>query len=205
MLKKYKWPIIAGVVIIVGAIYVLWNPPSTKVKYEYWKGSYAELKRITATDEFVKLKVITDLREQNALLQSSIDSANTIIAHLEEGKADAEAALKKARQGWDTLSAEAQAKLHELDTAWSKKFDILQGQYDALKTANFDLQTQYKNALSIGDNYKSLWGSEKNLRQKCELGIQIADKRIASLQRTVRLTRYVSIAVIVATVFLVKK
>ncbi len=205
MLKKYKWPIIVGVVIIVGAIYVLWNPPSTKVKYEYWKGSYAELKRITATDEFVKLKIITDLREQNALLQSSIDSANTIIAHLEEGKADAEAALTKAREGWDALSAEAQSKLHELDEAWAKKFDILQGQYDALKTANFDLQTQYRTELKISGEYRSLWENEKSLRLKCEAGIGLSDKRIASLNRTIRLTRYAALAVIVATVFLVKK
>ena len=205
MLKKYKWPIIAVGVFIIGAIYVLWNPPSTKDALEYWRGSYNELKRITATDEFIKLKVITDLREQNALLQGSIDSANTIIAHLEEGKADAEAALKKARQGWDTLSAEAQAKLHELDAAWAAKFDILQGQYDEQAKVVFSLTKQYQAALSIGANYRSLWENEKSLRLKCEVGIGLSDKRIASLSRTVRLTRYVSLAAIVATAFLVKK
>ena len=205
MLKKYKWPIIVGVVVVVGLAYVLWNPPSTKDKYEYWKGSYQELKRITATDEFIKLKVITDLREQTALLQGSIDSANTIIAKLEEGKADAEAALNKAREGWDALSAEAQAKLHELDAAWAKKFNILQGQYDEQAKVVFSLTKQYQAALSIGDSYKVLWEGEKNLRLKCEQGIHLADKRIASLQRTVRLTRYAAFAAVVATAFLVKK
>ena len=204
MLKKYKWPIIAVGVFIIGAIYVLWNPPSTKVKYEYWKGSYAELKRITATDEFVKLKIITDLREQNALLQSSIDSANTIIAHLEEGKADAEAALTKAREGWDALSAEAQSKLHELDEAWAKKFDILQGQYDEQAKIVFNLTKQYQAALSIGANYRSLWTSEKALRLKCEDGISLSDKRIASLQRQVKLWKGIGVIAVIATAILKK-
>jgi hypothetical protein len=204
MFKKYKWPIIAVGVFIIGAIYVLWNPPSTKVKYEYWKGSYAELKRITATDEFVKLKIITDLREQNALLQSSIDSANTIIAHLEEGKADAEAALTKAREGWDALSAEAQSKLHELDEAWAKKFDILQGQYDEQAKIVFNLTKQYQAALSIGANYRSLWTSEKALRLKCEDGISLSDKRIASLQRQVKLWKGIGVIAVIATAILKK-
>ncbi len=205
MLKKYKWPIIVGVVVVVGLAYVLWNPPSTKDKYEYWKGSYQELKRITATDEFIKLKVITDLREQNSLLQGSIDSANTIIAKKEAEKEAAEIELKKAHQGWDAFSVEAQAKLHELDVAWAKKFDILQGQYDEQAKVVFSLTKQYQAAISIGDTYKLLWESEKSLRLKCEQGIHLADKRIASLQRTVRLTRYAALAAVVATVFLVKK
>jgi ABC-type sugar transport system substrate-binding protein len=204
-MTKYKWPIIAAVAIIVGAIYVFWNPPSTKDRLEYWRGSYAELKQVYAADEQIKLATIAELEGQNALLQGSIDSANTVIARLEEGKADAEAALNKAREGWDALSAEAQAKLHELDDAWSKKFDILQGQYDEQEKVVFSLTKQYQAALSIGDTYKVLWEGEKNLRLKCEQGIHLADKRIASLQRTVRLTRYAALAVIVATVFLVKK
>jgi hypothetical protein len=204
MLKKYKWPIIAVAVFIVGAVYVLWNPPSTKDALEYWRGSYSELKRITATDEFIKLKVITDLREQNSLLQGSIDSANTIIAHLEEGKANAEAALKKAREGWDSLSAEAQAKLHELDKAWIAKFDILQGQYDALKGANFDLQTQYQTELKISANYRSLFESEKSLRLKCEDGISLSDKRIASLSKQVKLWKGIAVVAVVATALLKK-
>ncbi len=205
MLKKYKWPIIAGIAIVVGAIYVFWNPPSTKDAYEYWKGSYAELKRVTATDEFIKLATISKLEQDITLLQGSIDSANTIIANLEEGKADAEAVLSKARQGWDALSAEAQAKLHELDAAWAKKFDILKGQYDEQAKVVFSLTKQYQAALSIGDSYKLLWEGEKNLRLKCEQGIHLADKRIASLSRTVKLTRYAALAAIVATVFLLKK
>jgi hypothetical protein len=204
MLKKYKWPIIAGVAIVIGAIYIFWNPPSTKDAYEYWKGSYAELKRVTATDEFIKLKVITDLREQNALLQLSIDSANTVIAHLEEGKADAEAALNKAREGWDALSAEAQAKLHELDAAWAKKFDILQGQYDEQERVNFDLKTQCQNEIKVSDKYKSLWEGEKNLRLKCEQGTHLADKRIGSLSRQVKLWKGIGVAAVILTALLKK-
>jgi hypothetical protein len=205
MLKKYKWPIIAGLAIIIGAIYVLWNPPSTKDALEYWRGSYNELKRITATDEFIKLKVITDLREQNSLLQSSIDSANTIIANLEQDVVVAEVAVAEARKGWAAFSTECQAKLKELDLSWSAVHKIDREEIEQYKTSNFDLQTQYQTELKISANYRSLWENEKSLRLKCEVGIGLSDKRIASLNRTIKLTRLCAVVAIVATVFLVKK
>ncbi len=204
MLKKYKWPIIAVGVFIVGAVYVLWNPPSTKDRLEYWRGSYNELKRITATDEFIKLKVITDLREQNSLLQSSIDSANTIIANLEQDVVVAEVAVAEARKGWAAFSTECQAKLKELDLSWSAVHKIDREEIEQYKTSNFDLQTQYQTELKISANYRSLWENEKSLRLKCEVGIGLSDKRIASLNRQVKLWKGIGVIAVIATAILKK-
>jgi len=203
-MTKYKWPIIAGIAIVVGAVYVLWNPPSTKDKYIYWRGEYNALKSIAEANEQIKLATIAELEGKNSLLQGSIDSANTIIAQLEQDVVEAEVEVAEARKGWDKFSVECQAKLKTLDLSWSAVHEIDRKEIAALKTANFDLLGQYNNQIRISQEHSGLWVQEKTLRMKAETGLNLADKRIRSLQRKAKLTLPAMAAVVVAVLLLRK-
>lgn len=79
--------------------------------------------------------VIGDLRKDIAArddninqLNGELDSNATVIAALKKQKDDAEGAVVNARKGWDAFSLEAQAKLKELDDAWSARFSLAQAE-----------------------------------------------------------------------------
>jgi hypothetical protein len=206
MLKKYKWPIIAVGVFIIGAIYVLWNPPSTKDKLEYWKGEYAESKRIYEADAQIKLATIAELQGQNALLQGSIDSANTIIANLEGKQGEATNAIGHLTTalGQAKTDAERVPILTSLVDEWKGKFTLAQAQIAEKDKVIFSLTTQYHNEISVSANYKSLYESEHTLRLKCEEGIGLSDKRIASLTKQVKLWKGIGVIAVIATALLKK-
>ncbi len=206
MLKKYKWPIIAVVVLIVGAVYVLWNPPSTKDALNYWRGEYNELRKITTADEQIKLATIAELEGKNSLLQGSIDSANTIIANLEGQQSDSDRDILNLEQSLAQAKTDAERVpiLTALVDEWKGKFTLAQAQIAEKDKVIFSLTEQYHNEISVSANYKSLWEREHTLRLKCEEGIGLSDKRIATLNRTVKTTRLVAVAVVLAVVLLKK-
>ena len=207
MLKKYKWPIIAVGVLIIGATYVLWNPPSTKDRLEYWKGEYAESKRIYEADAQIKLATIAELQGQNALLQGSIDSANTIIANLEGKQGEATNAIGHLTTalGQAKTDAERVPILAALVDEWKGKFTLAQAQIAEKDKIIFSLTNKYNNQLRISEEYSGLWGKEKTLRLKAEIGLNLQDKRIRILEKKSKLIQYGAVVAIVATVFLVKK
>jgi len=204
MIKKYGVYAVGALLVALAVGYVVCDKPRLTDRINYWRGQYEEQKKVAMADAQIKLATIAELEGQNALLQGSIDSANTIIAQKEQENAQANVALANAHKGWAAFSAEAQAKLKELDDAWAAKFDILLKQDQEKDKINFSLTKQYQSALSIGEEYKGLWGQEKTLRLQAETGLNLQDKRIASLQKQVKLTRVVSLVAVVATLFLKK-
>lgn len=204
MWAKHKFYIIGAVLLTIAVSYMVCDRASLTDKINYWRGQYGEQKKVAAATEVIQLAAIAELNEGTALLQSSIDSANATIAKKEAEKEAAETELKKARQGWGALSIEAQAKLHELDAAWSAKFDILQGQYDERGKVVFSLTKQYQDEISVSAKYCNLWQSEKGLRLKAEVGLNLFDKKVANLQRQVKAWRVIAVIGVAAT-FLLKK
>lgn len=204
MIKKYGVYAVGALLVALAVGYVVCDKPRLTDRINYWRGQYEEQKKVAMADAQIKLATIAELEGQNALLQGSIDSANTIIAQKEQENAQANVALANAHKGWAAFSAEAQAKLKELDDAWAAKFDILLKQDQEKDKINFSLTKQYQSALSIGEEYKGLWGQEKTLRLQAETGLNLQDKRIASLQKQVKLTRVVAVLAVVATLFLKK-
>jgi hypothetical protein len=207
MIKKYKWFAIGGLLVALAVGYVVCDKPRLTDRINYWRGQYEEQKKVAMADAQIKLATIAELEGQNALLQSSIDSANTIIAQKEQENAQANTDLANARKGWGAYTAEAQAKLKELDDAWATKFDILLNQDKEKDKIIFSLTKQYQAALSIGEEYKGLWNQEKSLRLKAETGLNLQDKRILVLGKQVRLTKVLSgtAVAVVACLFLLKK
>lgn len=64
-------------------------------------------------------------RDENiGLLNGELDSNATVIEALKKAREDSDAALVEARKGWDAFSLECQAKLHEVDNAWARKFSL---------------------------------------------------------------------------------
>lgn len=203
-MSKYKWPIIAIVVLIIGAVYVLWNPPSTKDALNFWRGEYNELRNISTASEQIHLATIAELEQGNAMLQGSIDSANTIIANLEgkQGEANATIGQLNTALGQAKTDAERVPILTALVEEWKGKFTLAQAQIAEKDKVIFSLTDQYRSALQIGEEYRNLWTTEKTLRLKCEDGLSLSDKRIATLGRTVKTTRLFACAVVLAVVLL---
>ena len=204
MIKKYGVYAVGALLVALAVGYVVCDKPRLTDRINYWRGQYEEQKKVAMADAQIKLATIAELEGRNALLQGSIDSANTIIAQKEQENAQANVALANAHKGWAAFSAEAQAKLKELDDAWAAKFDVLLKQDKEKDKIIFSLTKQYQSALSIGEEYKGLWGQEKTLRLQGETGLNLQDKRIASLQKQVKLTRVVAVLAVVATLFLKK-
>jgi hypothetical protein len=206
MIKKYKWVAIGGLLVALAVGYVVCDRPSLMDKINYWRGQYDEQKKVAMADAQIKLATIAELEGQNALLQGSIDSANTIIVGLEEAQGDRDAAIGHLTTalGQAKTDAERVPILTAMVEEWKGKFTLAQTEIGELKKVSFDLKTQYTNAIAIGDNYKFLWEGERSLRLKCELGIQLADKRIRSLQKKARLIQLVAGGVVLGVVLLKK-
>jgi hypothetical protein len=95
-----------------------------------------DLEKLLAPYKEQKLKddkVIADLRadivvrdENIGQLNGELDSNATVIEAFKKKAAVAETAVIEARKGWAAFSIEAQAKLQELDNAWSAKFSVAQ-------------------------------------------------------------------------------
>jgi len=204
MIKKYGVYAVGALLVALAVGYVVCDKPRLTDRINYWRGQYEEQKKVAMADAQIKLATIAELEGQNALLQGSIDSANTIIAQKEQENAQANVALANAHKGWAAFSAEAQAKLKELDDAWAAKFDVLLKQDKEKDKIIFSLTTQYQNEIKVASEYRNLWQSEKGLRLKAEDGLGLFGKKVASLNRKVKMTRLVAVAVVLAVVLLKK-
>jgi hypothetical protein len=84
-----------------------------------------------ANDDVVIAYLQKDLKARDETigqLNGELDSNATVIEALKKKAVDAEAGIVEARKGWEKFSLEAQAKLRELDNAWSAKFTLAQGE-----------------------------------------------------------------------------
>lgn len=207
MIAKYKYYLIGGVLLFSIALgYVVCDRASVEDKLNYWKGQYQELKNITEADEKIKLAAIADLEEKNSLLQGAIDSANTIIVNLEESQANADISISDLNTALVKAKTDAERVpiLTALVDEWKDKFSLAQKEIAEKDRVIFSLTEQYQAEMQISANYKVLWEKEHTLRLKCEKGIGLFDKRIATLQRQVKLTRVVALGAVALTLFLKK-
>lgn len=205
MLKKYRWHILGGFLFLIAVSYVVCDRASLQDKYNYWRGAYTNLSQITKANEKIKLGTIIDLQAQIKGLNKAGEESKKKIAELEKGKVQSDAALMTAREGWAALSVEAQAKLVALDRAWANKFDILSQQYKEQKKINFDLLTKYDKQVEISATYKALWEGQTTLASSLKQGLNLADKRIASLNRRLKMNRIIEVGLIVAGAYLALK
>jgi hypothetical protein len=206
MIKKYGVYAIGGLLVVLCVGYVVCDRPSLMDKINYWRGQYDEQKKVAMADAQIKLATIAELEGQNALLQSSIDSANTIIVGLEEAQGDRDTAIGHLTTalGQAKTDAERVPILTAMVDEWKGKFTLAQAETGELKRVNFDLKTQYQNEIKVSAEYRNLWQSEKGLRLKAEDGLGLFDKKVASLQRKVKTTQLVAVAVVLAVVLLKK-
>jgi hypothetical protein len=206
MIKKYKWFAIGGLLVALAVDYVVCDRPSLTDKINYWRGQYEEQKKVAMADAQIKLATIAELEGQNELLQSSIDSANTVIVGLEEAQGDRDTAIGHLTTalGQAKTDAERVPILTAMVEEWKGKFTLAQSEIGELKGQVFNLKTQYQNQIRISENYSGLWTQEKTLRMKAETGLNLQDKRISSLQKQAKLTRIVALVAIVATYILKK-
>jgi cell fate (sporulation/competence/biofilm development) regulator YlbF (YheA/YmcA/DUF963 family) len=202
---KLKYIIIGGVLLALSALYVVCDRAKLDHDIDYWRGRYEAEKKLALATAEIHLKAIADQQKKIDELSGAIDSAYTVIANLEEHKAQAETALADAREGWSSLSAEAQAKLIALDQAWQGKFDLLQAQDKEKDKIIFSLTQKYQAQLDISNRYSALWEQEKALNTTLEIRLNLADKKVPRLYRQVKLNRVLEATLVATAVILALK
>ena len=206
MIKKYKWVALGGLLVVLAVGYVVCDRPSLTDKINYWRGQYEEQKKVALADAQIKLATIAELEGQNALLQGGIDSANTIIVGLEEAIGHKDIHLSELDEALVQAKTDAERVpiLMAMVEEWKGKFTLAQSEIGELKGQVFSLTTQYQNEIKVSAEYRNLWQSEKGLRLKAEDGLGLFGKKVASLNRKVKMTRLVAVAVVLAVVLLKK-
>jgi chromosome segregation ATPase len=146
------------------------------------KGRYDTLKKIADADhallttEIGQLTNDIGLRDKEiARLTESITVINTAL----DGKDRDLAAL---RASWSNLSAECQARLHELDAAWVEKELLYKQEISAERGVTEQWVIKYNNAIKIGEDWKRMYENENALRL-------LAEKRIGKLEGSLRWSR----------------
>lgn len=207
MIQKYKWYILGGILGCITLSYIVCDRTSLWGKYQYWMGEYNQAKRIMIENDKQSMGRIAKLIKENRDLMDKNEKLDMNIIKLEDAQDDKDrvignlnAALKKAPTDADKLTI-----LTSMVDQWSARFDLCRKQVDELDALAFNLTTSYENQIRISGEYKSLWEQESTLRRLAETGLNLADKRIRSLNRQLKLNRVLEVALVGLSAYLVLK
>ena len=187
---------IAGLLLVLSTFYVMCDRPTLNHKIDYWQGQYDAERKLAIAGEEIALKKIGELQSEIAMKDGAIDSANTVIATLQEAQDTANDQISSLNVSLSeaTTDAERVPILVSLVDEWKGKFTLAQStiaEKDRIieaTTVKYNLQVQ------ISDGYKAGWGREKALRLNCEVGLGLKDKRINQLERQNKLKTILGVA-----------
>jgi len=141
-------------------------------------GRYQEAAAIAKADAKLKDALIAKQNEivgqQNAIIAEKTET----ISHITNAIVRKDEELDKIRGTWSKLSAECQAKLHELDITWAQKLSLSEAivaekdKVISAWTAKFDAQ------VVISDAWKQKYESELHLRTISEQGWKLANRKL---------------------------
>jgi hypothetical protein len=176
---------IAGLLFALSTFYVVCDRPTLNHKIDYWQGQYETERKLAVAGEEIALRKIGELQAEISMKDGAIDSANTVIATLQEAQDTANDQISELNVSLSeaTTDAERVPILVSLVSEWQGKFTLAQStiaEKDLIieaTTVKYNLQVQ------ISDEYKAGWEREKALRLNCEVGLGLKDKRINQLER----------------------
>jgi chromosome segregation ATPase len=191
---------IAGLLLVLSTFYVMCDRPTLNHKIDYWQGQYDAERKLAIAGEEIALKKIGELQSEIAMKDGAIDSANTVIATLQEAQDTANDQISSLNVSLSeaTTDAERVPILVSLVDEWKGKFTLAQStiaEKDRIieaTTVKYNLQVQ------ISDEYKANWEREKALRINCENGLGLYEKRVNQLERKSRLKNVLFIGGIAA-------
>lgn len=196
--KIPKWTLfaIAALLVALSTFYVVCDRPTLNHKISYWQGQYEAERKLAIAGEEIAMKKIGELEGEIALKNGAIDSANTVIATLQEAQDTANDQISALNVSLSeaTTDAERVPILINLVDEWKGKFTLAQStiaEKDKIieaATVKYNLQVQ------ISDEYKAGWEREKALRLNCEAGLGLKDKRINQLERQNRAKNILGVA-----------
>ncbi len=193
--KKYLYASI-GLLIIIALSYVVCDRPRLTNKIDYWKGQYETERKINIAAEEISLRKIGELEDQIALKDGAIDSANTVIATLQEAQDTANDQISSLNVSLSeaTTDAERVPILVSLVDEWKGKFTLAQSALAEKDKIIESTTIKYNLQVHISDEYKANWEREKALRINCETGLGLYEKRVNQLERQNRAKNILVIA-----------
>jgi hypothetical protein len=208
MKLQYKAIIAGGVLLIaLGSFYVFHDRTKLVDEINTAKGKYEAYRQLTIASEAVSAKVIREQLGKIDELNGAIDSANGVIAGLEQGQTNAGNAIVKLKESLSQAKTDAEKVpiLESLVAEWTIKFNLAQDTIAEKDKIIFSLTAKYQSQLVISERYKADWTDETSLRKMAETRLSLLDKRVGSLEKKLRLRNVGDVLLIAGAVFLAFK
>jgi len=141
-------------------------------------GQYQGALAVAKANEAVLTLQIAKMNEVVGQQNAIIAEKNEAIGHMTNAIGQKDKELDKIRGTWSTLSAECQAKLHELDTAWAQKFSLSEAiiaEKDKIISA---WAVKYDAQVTISESWKQKYENELHLRTLAENGWNTVNKKL---------------------------
>jgi hypothetical protein len=160
-----------------------WKSCQIAGKYGELKAKYDEAKKVAEADHEILTNTIAEKGKEIDKLTKDI----AIIIANSHKPTPAEIAkdkeLAELRKSWANLSAECQARLHELDKVWSDKFDLTVKRYEGvIFTLNSTWSKKFDAQVVISQSWEKKFNIEHSLRLLADTALGAADAKIRILQ-----------------------
>ena len=121
MKKTLPW-----VILFIVGVFFLSDHAGNKNSLKKIEREYLDYKNIQTANVSMLNKKIDEKEGKISELNGAMDSANTVIANLEDKVAGKDNDLAALRKKWGAFSLECQTNLRELDSVWTGKFGLAQ-------------------------------------------------------------------------------
>jgi hypothetical protein len=146
---------------ILGCAAVLWGSVFTaracKItdRYSELKGAYEQMQKAYEADAIIKDSLVAAKEQAIKDLSNQILKSEETIGHMTTAIGQRDKELADIRKTWAGFSLECQAKLNELDNAWSAKFTLLEGVVQEKDKQIAAISGKYDAQVVISETYKS--------------------------------------------------
>ncbi len=208
MSLKYKVMVYGGALFLVLCFfYVICSNGKLINKINYYRGAYEEQKKITIASEQVTETVIKEQKKKIAELNGAIDSANAVIARLQQGQDDADETISdlNGRLALAKTDTDRVPILTAMVEGWRTKYNnavLVIAEKDKII---FSLTEKYESQVRITTQYIVDWKNEKALNKTAEIELNLMGKRIGSLQRQVKARNIVDVLLVAGALYLALK
>jgi hypothetical protein len=192
-MKKIHWVIVACLGIALAMFFLLQQSCDLGEQVGKLKG---QLKVEQANSAILKKDMESLRKDKDAIIEGQNKKIDALLANAgkpTQAEKDKDKEIAKLKESWSSLSVEAQAKLHELDRAWSDKFTLAENRHkDDLFNLNHEWQVKFDAQVVICDSWKKQYndsvaiGATKDALIS-KLNIKLKTTRILSKAETVAL------------------
>lgn len=162
-------------------------------KYSIVVGKLEEAVKAANALNAEKDKVIEAAALEIVELDKKLYSSAQVISDLNGNIAVKDKNLAALRESWAGLSAECQARLHELDTKWAEKFSLLESVVAEKDEQIASWQGKYDAQVQISDAWKVKFEAAERVASLSGEALKLANRK---LQRTQVITNVTKVALV---------